>query len=762
MVGRQRNRAKDWLHRQAAQAARAPRGLRTAALVLVVAVALLGAATLTLVTTDSPRRPPPPKHHITGSLAATQQSCPWLNNQLPVATRVNELLKAMTPYEEASLLHLLSANPSGSSYEGYIPAIPSLCIPEITEQDGAAGVATGYTTNDAAFPDVTQLPAPIADAAAFDPALAHSYGDVIGAEDADKGIGLALSPTINIDRSPLWGRSYETLGEDPFLTATLAVQLVQGIQQNRVVTVVKHFAVYNQETNRATALDDSIVSDRAMHEIYLPAWSAAVQQGHAGAVMCSYNLINGVPACQDVNLLDTILVGQWHFAGFIRSDCGSVYDQAATMAAGVSQVKCTPLYDPTQVARAVADRELARSELDGLAKPLLTVLFQFDLIANPHPLTPDQLASTPAHRAVAEQTNEEGAVLLKNSGGVLPLDLANLSSVALIGPHDATPSPAGLGAMHVLASDPVDAEGAFEQVLGPRLHYYDGVNPAVAADLARRSQVAIVVVYDEEAERHDRSSLSLPGDQNTLIADVAAANPRTIVVLETGSAVLMPWLKSVPAVLETWYPGETAGTSLVRLLDGAVDPSGKLPVTFPTAQSPDAMPDDTAATFGGVDGKVNYSDGIDVGYRWYEEKGVQPLFPFGFGLSYTQFAFSGLSATPTSSGAINVKATVANVGAVKGADVVQCYVGLPASSGEPARQLRGFTRVTLAPGQKTTINLTLSPGDLATYSSATGWNVPAGAFRIYAGDGSDIANLPLSTTVALHGASLGFNSGPAS
>jgi len=694
--------------------------------------------------------------------ADVTDSCPWLDSEVPVATRVNELLSAMTTLQEATLLHLLQDS-SAVPYEGYTPAIAALCIPEITEQDGAAGVASGFMNGaGGAFRGVTQLPAPITDAAAFDPALAGQYGNVIGSEDAAKGIDLALSPTINIDRSPLWGRSYETLGEDPFLTASLAVPLIQGIQANRVVAVVKHFAVYNQETNRATLLDNSVVSARALHEIYLPAFSAATQAGQAGAIMCSYNLINGVPACQDTALLDTILLGQWHFDGFVRSDCDSVYNQSEAMSAGVSQVKCTPLYDPRSLAAAVADGQLARSELDDLARPLLSVLFRFNLIGAPHPLLPDQVVTTAADRAVAEQTDAEGAVLLKNNANTLPLDLAAIGSLALIGPKGATPMPAGLGAMHVAPTDPVTAEDALAAVLGPRLHYYDGADLRSAADLARHAGAAVVVVHDVEAERHDRTTLALPGNQDALVAAVAAANPRTIVVLETGAAVLMPWLHDVAAVLETWYPGETAGTALVDLLSGKVDPSGKLPVTFPAAETPGAMPDATPATFGGVNGAVQYADGIDVGYRWYEVNRVAPLFSFGYGLSYTRFGFSKIRATTTAAGGINVQATITNVGPVAGSDVVQCYLGYPTGAGEAPRQLRAFTRVTLAPRQSTTVHLGLAPGDLATWSTtANQWVVPAGTFHLYVGDGSDLANLPLTTTVAVKAASLGVNSGPA-
>jgi len=679
-------------------------------------------------------------------------ACPWLDSSQPVATRVDELLKAMTPLEEATMLHLRQID-AVVPFEGYTPAIPRLCIPVLTEQDGAAGVATGAT-------NVTQLPAPIADAAAFDPTLAARYGDVIGAEDAVKGVDLALSPTVNIDRSPLWGRSYETLGEDPYLSASLAAPLVEGIQANRVVSVVKHFAVYNQESFRSTAADDAVVSEQAMREIYLPAFSAVVQQAHAGAIMCSYNLINGIPACEDASLIQHTLRQDWHFAGFVRSDCNSIYQQAPAMAVGVSQAKCTRLYDPVALAGAVTSGQLPRSELDGLARPLLSVLFAYDLIGAPHPEGLDDLATSPAHRQVALATDDEGAVLLKNAGRLLPLDLGRIGSVALIGGSGGTPMPAGFGAMHVLPSHPVTALAALRSVLGLRLRYDNGNDPAAAAALARTSQVAVVVVHDVEAERSDRTSLALNGDQNALVAAVAAANPRTIVVLETGSAVVMPWLSAVPSVLETWYPGELAGTSLVDLLSGRVNPSGKLPVSFPVSAA--AMPDNTARTFGGVGGQTLYSDGIDVGYRWYQTSGVAPLFPFGFGLSYTTFGFGDLAVAPRPGGGLSVGATVTNTGDRAGADVVQCYLGDPPTTGEPPRQLRGFTRVSLDPGRSTRVHFDLPPGDLATWDS-TGrtWTVTAGTYRVYVGDGSAPTSLPLSGSAAVGAATLGAASGPA-
>jgi beta-glucosidase len=663
-----------------------------------------------------------------------------------VSTRVDELLAAMTPAEEASLLHLHQVS-LAVPYQGYTLPIPRVCVPLIVEQDGAAGVAPHFT-------GVTQLPAPIADAAAFDPALAARYGDVIGSEDATKGVDVALSPTINIDRSPYWGRSYETLGEDPYLTASLAVPLVRGIQSNRVASVVKHFAVYNQESHRSTLQDNSIVTEQALREVFLPAFSAVAQLAKPGGIMCSYNLINGTPACQDTGLISGILRGQWHYSGFVRSDCNSVYNQGPAIAVGVSQVKCTPLYNPAAMAT------VPKATLDGLARPLLTVLFSWDLIANPHPLNRNAIATSAAHERVALQTADEGAVLLRNQHGLLPLDLARVGSVALIGSAEGTPMPAGFGAMFVQPSHPVTALSALRAELGDRLRYATGGDIAAAADLARHAAIAVVVANDIESEHIDRDTLSLAAHQNALISAVAAANPRTVVVLETGSAVLMPWLNKVGAVLETWYPGEVAGTSLVDLLSGRVDPSGKLPVTFPA--DPTAMPAGTPQTFGGVGGRTLYAEGIDVGYRWYDANGVAPAYPFGFGLSYTKFGFSHLKVTADGAGGVNVEATLTNTGKVAGADVVQCYVGAPAQAGEPPRQLRGFTRVDLLPGRSATVHLTLTPGDLAAWDTAHHtWVVSGGTYRIWVGDASDLANLPLRGQVHVAPQSLGMNSGPA-
>ena len=687
-------------------------------------------------------------------------ACPWLNSKLPAEKRASLLVAAMTPLEEAKLLHLYWGGSTSNPYEGLSPAIPSLCIPAITEQDGAAGVGSGWSTTVGHFNGVTQLPAPIANAAGFDPSVARSYGQVVGAEDAAVGIDAALAPTINIERDPRWGRAYESLGEDPFLTASLGVPLIDGIQAHRVAAVVKHFAAYNQEAGRGTVHDNVIVSDRALHEIYLPAWSAAIQQAHPGGVMCAYDLINGTPSCQSVQLLRDQLRGAWGFAGFVRSDCGSVFNEADALAAGVSQVKCTPLYDPKKIAAAVGSGQLARSELDGLVTPLLKTLFQFDLIAAPHPLRPDAEVSTNANQAVALLTDNQGAVLLKNNG-ILPLSLSGSSTFALIGGNGGTPMPAGYGAMRVRSSDVTTALDAMEAA-GARVAYTNGAVISEAVRVARSATVAIVVAHDIESEGRDRQSLTLAAGQDALVSAVAAANPRTVVVLETGAPVDMPWLSSAAAVLETWYPGQEAGTSLVQLLSGQVSPSGKLPVTWPSPGGP--RPGTSVREFGGGGGPTYYYEGLNVGYRWYQATGSKPQFPFGYGLSYTSFRYSGLHIGAGPRGGYTVTATVTNAGRRAGADVAQCYVGFPASTGEPPRQLRGFQRVWLAPGKKAVVRIPVTRGDLATWSGQPGtvgtWTVAAGRYDVYVGDSSDLAGLPLHATILAPESQLGPGSGP--
>src|ERR1700733_5412985 len=454
---------------------------------------------------------------------------------------------------------------TSGAYVGNLAAIPSLCIPAMNLEDGPAGVGDGMS-------NVTQLPAPVDIAATWDTAAEQEYGHVIGAEQAAKGSTVDLGPTINIVRDPRWGRAFESIGEDPYLAGQLSAADIRGVQSAGTMAQVKHYAVYNQETNRNTSSDNAVVSTEAEQEIYLPAFQAAVQQGAASSVMCSYSWINGTAACQNPYTLSTVLRQQFGYTGFVTSDWGATHSTAA------SATNSTDQSDATQLA-------------------------------------------------------EEGTVLLKNSGSILPLSSSD-KSIAVIG-ADASTSPQtdGGGSAGVNSSGTVTPLQGIQAAApsGTTVTYNNGSSDSSAASAAAAASVAVVFVNLGESEGSDLTSIDLGTTQDNLITSVAAANANTIVVLNTGSAITMPWLSSVKGVLEAWYPGQGDGTAIANVLFGGYDPSGHLTVTFPTALS--QVPASTTAQWPGTGGNVQYSKGIDVGYRWYDSNNVTPLYPFGDGLS---------------------------------------------------------------------------------------------------------------------------------
>lgn len=655
--------------------------------------------------------------------------CPWLDAALPLAQRESDLAAALSLPEAISILELHDGWGTGA-YEGFVPAIPALCLPQVNEQDGPAGVG-GHLFG------VTQLPAPIGLAAAFDPSLAYAYARVAGTQAYAKGVAALLGPTVNLLRLPTWGRSFETLGEDPYLTASLTIPEVRAIQGAHVVAVVKHFVGYAQEAYRNN--DNVIVASRVLHELYLPPFQAAVTAG-AGGIMCSLNRVNGVWACQDAPLISGLLEGTWRYPGFVRSDCTAAHATAATLLAGVSQAKCSSALAASRVRAALAHRQVSAAVVRAMALRVLDALLAVGAWTSPlgHGSWWAN-ATTPGDAGVALRVAEASAVLLVNRDHVLPLRPAQLRSVALFGSAATSPRTVGTGSATVLATGHIISPlAALRAALPARVRLWaatPGGPSTLAHDraMAASAGVAIVVVHDNEHEGADRASLNLPGDQNALVSAVARANPRTIVVLETGGPVLMPWLSQVAGVLETWYPGQAAGPALAAVLLGQVDPGGHLPVTFPAswAQTPVAAP----GRYPGP--QIHFSEGLDIGYRWYEAHDRTPLFPFGFGLSYTHFAISDLLVTPTPAGGELVHARVANIGTVTGDDVVQVYLGYPSGAGEPPRQLRGYARVALAPGEAAEVSVALPPANLSVYDPALGgWRVPVGIFRVWVGDSS--------------------------
>ncbi len=682
-------------------------------------------------------------------------ACPWLDESLPVGRRVNMLLSHMNLTDKIAEMYIYEPTTTGpyAGYEGFVPSQPALCIPTLIEQDGELGVAFGAT-------NVTQLPSEVSLASGWDPTLSYQYGVVNGAEHRAKGIAMVLGPGINIDRDPRWGRNFEMFSEDPLLTSVLGTANVEGIQSQGVMADPKHFVTYNQETNRATPNDNTIVNTRALHEIYLPPFESAIEQGHAASVMCAYPLLNGVYSCQNPSLLTGLLDDRWDFAGFVRTDSAANASTVDSANAGLDQERGSFYWDNGQLAAAVADGEVRTSTINGALRRILTQMFQFDLFNNPPTGNLSSPAATPADNAFAQNVAQRGTVLLQNTGSILPLSTATTNSIAVIGP-DGTSAPltAGSGSSSVTPSSVISPLSGIAARVGSAatVTSYSGTDPTAAAATAQQAQVAIVFASYSEGEGSDLTSISLPNNQDAMIEAVAAANPNTIVVLNTGGPVLMPWLSSVKGVLEAWYPGQDDGTAIASVLFGDIDPSGHLPETFPTSLSeiPTAAPNQ----FPGVAGEVDYSEGLDVGYRWYDAKNVTPLFPFGYGLSYTNFSFSHLTVTPgsvvnstsgpdTTTGQAariaRVTATITNTGSVRGSDVVQLYVGDPQVAGEPPRQLEGFKRVTLQPGTSQTLTFTVTGHELSYFNAtANGWTLPNGQFSLYVGDSSALTSLPL-------------------
>ncbi len=829
---------------------------RVAALLAVVAI---GAPLASVATTSS----------ASASGSSASPSCPWLNQSLSVRQRVQMLLGQMTL---ADKVNMVTGAGFSEPYVFYISGIPSLCIPAIGEEDGPLGAGDSLT-------GVTQMPAAVSLAATFDPSLAREYGQVVGSEERGKGAMVNLGPTVNIDRDPRWGRSFEAFTEDPDLNAAMAVADIDGVQSQDEMAQVKHLAVYNQETNRNTAADDAIVSQRALHEIYLPAFWAATEQAKASSVMCAYSTINGEYACQNQYLMNTTLDQRWGFPGFVTSDYQATHSTVQSADAGLDQEMPAPQFYGSALQAAVQSGQVSTATVNGMVVRILTEMFRFNEFNNPPTGSTTDTVTTPAHQAVSTAVAEAGTVLLKNRRAALPLHASAAGSIAVIGPA-ASPAPTDTGGGSAYVTSPFNVTplqgiqaaarpgtsviytqglptdtslsaipsadlspayaptgygGSYTGMLtapetgtyvlafqNPGSYtatylYLDGkeilANPgtppvstysvavnlqagqtytlqlsgggpsanlswATPSDLgpgiqqavsaAKSAATAVVVVSDDtESEAADRAGLNLPSAQDELISAVAAANPHTVVVIDAGAPVAMPWLNQVAAVLDAWYPGESNGAALASVLFGHTDPSGHLPVTFP--QSLAQVPASSPSQFPGVNGQVDYSEGINVGYRYYDANHETPVFPFGYGLSYTTFKFSRLNVSPravrnatSNSGAsschcngqstpeVIVSAIVTNTGRVAGADVAQLYLGDPGAAGEPPRQLKGFQKVHLRPGQAKTVRFVLSGHDLSYWNdAANGWVVPDGQFRLYLGDSSAPVNLPLQGSFAV-------------
>lgn len=647
--------------------------------------------------------------------------------------RARELVSKMTLQEKIQELHGIH----DADHYRYVPSIPRLGIPAFHVANGPAGVGPA---GDTPQKSATALPSPIALASTWDISLAKRYGIIIGKEGKDLDEDLLEAPDINIARVPQNGRTFEAFGEDPFLVSQMSVAEIQGIQSQEVIANVKHYAANNQENNRSKV--NVIVDERTLHEIYLPAFEASVKEGAVASVMGAYNKVNGSYCCENAELLDQILKKDWGFKGFITSDFGAVHSTVPSALAGLDLEMPTGKYFGTNLEAAIESGQVPMSVIDDKLIRRFRIMMEFGLFDRATKFKP-----IPARKDGIEARNlaEDGMVLLKNEGNELPLNQKHLRSIAVIGPFATNAMTGGGGSSHVVPLYTVGPVDGIQRRVGSKIKVtlQDGKNLAAAVALARSSDVAIVMIGDDETEGKDHL-LTLSENDNKLIEAIAGANPHAVLVLKTGSAILMPWLDKVPAIVEAWYPGEEDGNAVAAVLFGDINPSGKLPITFPQklADLPAKMPEQ----YPGVHGSAQYSEGIFVGYRYFDAQKVEPLFPFGYGLSYTAFDYKNLTVTPRNVSTnwdfgknILVDLDVTNTGKRFGKAVVELYIEIPSSEAipEPPVQLKAFGKVVLKPGQIRHLRLKLNAQSFAYWdTNAHGWKIKPGIYRIMVGSSS--------------------------
>jgi beta-glucosidase len=705
-------------------------------------------------------------------------SHPWCDTSLGPDKRAELLLKALTPEERIGLLAgdeftgVAGQDPHG--HTGTSDGVPRVGLPTTYYTDGPVGPRQG---------NATAMPVPLALGATFSPELARRYGDVVANEAKSKGNDVMYAPTVNIMRTPLNGRTFESYGEDPFLMTRLGVEYVRATQAQGVIADIKHYAANNQEgadPSGRTGMPGSPlgagaegdryvvnehIDERTLREIYLPHFEAAVKEANVASVMCAYQRVNGRYACESPHLLQEILEGEWGFKGFVLADYGAAHNAGVSLNSGLDfEPWPAAAYGPAQVHAALASGQATQAQVDKAIRRVLRTEFAYGFFDRPAYRDDDAQIDKAAHARTAREVEESAIVLLKNSGGALPLDAGRLKSIALIG-AGADGFTTGGGSGNVKPFSFTSPLQAIQKRVGAgvQVRHEDGSDPDAAADAAKASDVAIVIPADYLTEGADRPCLTLEcpdahGDQDGLIERVAAANPNTIVVLETGGPVLTPWRDRVRALLEAWYPGQEGGTAIARVLFGDVDPGGRLPGTFP--RSEDDLP--TAGDpekYPGVNNEVFYKEGVLVGYRWYDSRGIAPAFTFGFGLSYTSFAYRNLRVEPAGGARLGAKVSldVANTGERTGSDVPQVYLGLPQPAAgvvQPPRQLKGFRKLELAPGKSKRVSFALDTRALSYWHvGSNGWRVAPGCYSLAVGRSSrDIA---LRRTLAVSGASCG-------
>lgn len=716
-------------------------------------------------------------------VGATAATPIYLDPSKPLEERVEDALQRMTLEEKVGVLHAQSKFCSRG--------VQRLGIPELWTTDGPHGIRPEVLwdeweqaawTNDScvAFPALTAL------AATWNPALAELYGRSLGEEALYRGKDVVLGPGVNIYRTPLNGRNFEYMGEDPLLASRMVVPYIKGLQSNGVAACVKHYALNNNEVNRHTS--NVIVDDRTLYEIYLPAFKAAVTEGGVWSIMGSYNLYQNQHGCHNKRLLCDILRDEWGFDGVVISDWGGTHDTAEAVENGLDLEfgswtngltnGRSNAYDNYYLAdpylKMLREGKADMATLDNKVRNVLRLIFRTAMKSDKGfgSLCSDE------HYAAARRIGAEGIVLLRNKGNLLPLDPSKPQNILVVGENAVKMMTVGGGSSSLKvqretspldglrAQAPAGSTVVWERgYVGDPTGEYNGVTSgqdlsesrsadrliADAADAARRADIVIFVgglnkATGQDCEDSDRESLALPYNQDAVIEALVAANPRTVVVNVSGNAVAMPWADKVPAILQAWFLGSESGNSLADVIFGHVNPSGKLPMTFPVrlddvaAHAVGEYPGTKRADSDIVD--IRYNEGVLVGYRWFDTKKIRPLFAFGHGLSYTTFGYGKLSADASKigpDGALTLSVDVTNTGSRAGAETVQLYISdTKASVKRPAKELKNFAKIYLEPGQTKTVTFTVRPSDLAFFDAgAHAWKAEPGEFRAHVGAASD-------------------------
>jgi len=704
---------------------------------------------------------------------------PWMNKSLSPDERADLIVAQLTLDEKISLLHgggwqMLFGGPDAPPSKslgnaGYIPGIARLGIPDLQMADAAVGVTHSSVYGRYS----TALPSCVAEAATWDLELAREYGTLIGVELRNQGYNMSLGGGVNLAREPRNGRIFEYKGEDPILAGQLVGAEMKALQAQGIVGDIKHYALNDQENGRSYV--NVKAEKRAMRESDLLAFEIGIEQSGAGAVMCSYNLLNGIYACENSYLLTDVLKHDFGFQGFVVSDWGGTHSSSKAVLAGLDMEMPTSTYLSDRLKKEVESGEVPVARVDDMVHRILRTEFAVGLFDRaPEPQVPDVFHGL----EVAQRVAENSIVLLKNTGGLLPL-ASRVKTIAVIGSHADVGVLSGGGSAQVdpMGGNPVPQPadtGIFDRVVWHRssplkairdkaphadVQFDAGTDSAAAARLAKASDVAIVFVNQPSSEGKDHPTLSLPNDQDALVSAVAAANPHTIVVLETGGAVTMPWIGQVGAAMEAWYPGIRGAESIASVLFGDINPSAKLPLTFArseadlphprlTTQPPPESDKDLIEIFPGFKANtrkfdITYNEGLKVGYKWYDAEKKEPLFPFGYGLSYTTYKYSKLRASKDT-----VSFELTNTGTRAGAEVAEVYASLPQAAGEPFKRLVAWEKVRLEPGESKPVTLHLDHFYLSIFNAdKNAWELIPGEYVIQAGASS--RDLPLRGSIHL-------------